>query len=123
MAQQIYVNLGGKKKSRGTKILIILACIAAAAVIALAAIGFIVGSDGDSHLEVSQAIAENVQLKQQIDALNAEIERLNGEIEHLGGELAERPTAAPETTAKPGGADAAMPLSSPEAVSPRGYYD
>ena len=116
MAQQIYVNLGGKKKSRGTKILIILGCIALAIIIALAVIGMIVNSDGDSHLEVSQAIAENVQLKQEIDTLKGEIERLNSEVERLGGELAARPTIAPEATASP----------EPEevnSISPRGYYD
>lgn len=123
MAQQIYVNLGGKKKSRSTKILIILGCVALAIIIALAAIGIIVNSDGDKHLEVSQAIAENVQLKQEIDALKGEVERLNGEVERLGGELAARPTPEPEATASPMPGGAISPSASPEAVSPRGYYD
>ena len=116
MAQQIYTSIGGRQKNKRKRLFIILVCIAAAIVLGLAAVGFIVGSDGEAHLGVSQAIAENVQLKQQIDTLNSEIERLNAEVERLGGELAARPTSAPETTASP------LPSASPEAVSPRGYY-
>lgn len=113
MAQQIYTSIGGRQKNKGRKLLIALLCAAVAIVVFLGVVGIIVGSDGEEHLQVSEAIAENVQLKQQIDTLNAEIERLNAEVERLGGELASRPTASPEETAGPS--------ASPEGISPRDY--
>lgn len=98
MAQQIYTSIGSKQKKKGRKLIIVLICIAAALLIGLGIVGAIAGSQSDTRAQVSEAVAENTQLKQQIDYLNGEVERLNAEIERLGSELASRPvspTAAP----------------------------
>lgn len=116
MAQQIYTSIGGKQKNKGRRIAVVIICVVAAFFVGIGVIGLITDSQSSAHLEVSEAIAENVQLKQQIDYLNGEVERLNGEIERLGGELAARPTAAPETPASP------EPTAAPDTVSPRNYY-
>lgn len=117
MAQQIYTSIGGKQKNKGRRIAIIIICIVAAFFAAIGVIGLITDSQSSEHLAVSEAIAENVQLKQQVDYLNGEIERLNSEVERLGGELAARPTIAPEPSVSP------EPTASPDTVSPRGYYE
>lgn len=117
MAQQIYTSIGGKQKNKGRRIAVVIICAVAAFFVGIGVIGLITDSQSSAHLEVSEAIAENVQLKQQIDYLNGEVERLNGEVERLGGELALRPTAAPDTPASP------EPAATPDTVSPRGYYD
>jgi cell division protein FtsB len=122
MAQQIYGNLNGKQNKKGKKFLIIIICIAALVIIALAALGLTIGAGSAGHQQISAAIEENTQLKREIDQLNEEIERLNTEIERLGGELEARPTVTPETYTAPNGAvNQLNPTSSPTAVSPRDY--
>ncbi len=113
MAQQIYTSIGSKQKSKGSKIIIAILCVAAAILIGLGTVGIIVGSQSDERAQVSEAVAENVQLKQQIDYLNSEVERLNSVVERLGGELASRPEA-PVQTATPTPA-----TNRPQGVSPR----
>lgn len=102
MAQQIYTSISSKQKRKGGKLIIAILCVAAAILIGLGTVGIIVGSQSDGRTQVSEAVAENVQLKQQIDFLNGEVERLNAEVERLGGELALRPEApAPTVTPAP----------------------
>lgn len=117
MAQQIYTSIGGKQKNKGRRIAVVIICVVAAFFVGIGIIGLITDSQSSAHLEVSEAIAENVQLKQQIDYLNGEVERLNAEVERLGGELAARPAAEPEPSASP------EPSAEPDAVSPRDYYE
>lgn len=116
MAQQIYTSIGGKQKNKGRRLAVVIICVVAAFFVGIGIIGLITDSQSSAHLEVSEAIAQNVQLKQQIDYLNGEVERLNSEVERLGGELAARPTIAPETSVSP------EPTATPDTVSPRGYY-
>ncbi len=113
MAQQIYTSIGSKQKKKGSKVIIAVLCVAAAILIALGTVGIIVGSQSDTRAQVSEAVAENVQLKQQIDFLNSEVERLNAEVESLNGELAARP-AAPAPTETP-----APAANGGQGVSPR----
>lgn len=123
MAQQIYGNINGKQKKKGSKIFIILICIIAIIIIALAAIGLTIGADSEGQQQISAAISENTQLKMQIDELNDEIEKLNEEIERLGGELEARPTLEPEVYTAPNEAvEQLQPTQSPEPVSPRRGY-
>lgn len=116
MAKEIYGKISGKQKRKGEKVLIIAACVVGAVIIALAIIGIVVGADSAHHREISSSIAENSDLKQQVEELNAKIEDLNKKIDELGGELAARPTVAPEETPAP----SVSPSPSPAArVSPR----
>lgn len=117
MAQQIYTSLLGKQKKKWKKAVIIPLIIAAAVLVGLAVVGLITGSQSDEHFAVAEAVAENVQLKQQNDYLKSEVERLNAEVERLGGELASR-VLLPAATQQPA---AANDNTSP--ISPRGYYN
>lgn len=122
MAQQIYGNVNGKQKKRGKKILIILICAAAVVIIGLAAIGLTLGSQSSERTQISDAIAENTQLRQQVDELYDEIDSLNEEIARLGGELESRPTIEPESTGVPEDEILGIiPTSTPSIVSPRSY--
>lgn len=117
MAQQIYTSLSGKQKKKWRKAVIIPMSIAAAVLAGLSAVGLITGSQSDEHFTVAEAVAENVQLKQQNDYLTSEVERLSAEVERLGGELAARPVVI-EPTQQP------LPASGgTSGISPRGYYN
>ncbi len=118
MLNEKYGKIGGNQKRKGEKPLIIAACIVAAVIVALAVIGIVVGADSAHHREITGAIAENTELKKQIEDLNAQIEDLNKQIDTLGGELAARPTPVPEETQAPSASPSVSPA--PQRVSPRG---
>ncbi len=87
------------KKTGRKKILIVLICVAAAVLLALMVIGIIAGNMSDEKTTISDAVSENVQLKQQIDDLNAQLDEKQAMIDELQAELDARPTQAPEPTA------------------------
>lgn len=117
MAQQIYTSISGKQKKKRRKAVIIPLSIAAAVLVGLAVVGLITGSQNDEHFTVAEAVAENVQLKQQNDYLKSEVERLSAEVERLGGELAAI-AITPEPTQQPAETD-----DETLGISPRGYYN
>ena len=61
-----------KKKSK-KRIIIAVICVAAAVFLALMVVGIIAGSMSGERETISNAVSENVQLKQQIDTLNTQI--------------------------------------------------
>lgn len=95
----VYGNFNINKKKKKNKIWIAVACIAAALAAMVCYIGIVAGSDSEGMRQISSAVAENTQLKEQVNELNAEIARLNEEIASLTAQLEARPTAAPEMPA------------------------
>lgn len=96
----VYGNFNANKK-KGNKLLVVICCVAAMIFIAVCIIGIVAGSNGESMQHISAAVAENTQLKEQINELNAEISRLNEEIVSLGSQLEARPTAPPQMSEPP----------------------
>lgn len=90
---EIYGNFNRKRKGRKVIIAVICAVIVLLAVIYY--IGMTVGSDSNEMQQISSAVAENIQLKEQISELNEQIERQRREIENLEEQLESRPTEAP----------------------------
>ncbi len=98
MANTLYkeINKKGKKKA-----LIVVLCIAAALIVAVAVIGIIAGGMDGERETISAAVQENVQLKQLIDDLNVQLDEKQATIDALQAELAARPMITPEPAATP----------------------
>lgn len=97
MNDRQYVHYGKSKKPK--KIITVL-CVIAAAVIALfGAIGIIAGSGGEERQAVSDAISENIELKQKLSDMQETVDGLNQKIEDLETELRQRPTFTPKPSA------------------------
>lgn len=95
----VYGNFNINKKKKKNKIWIAVVCIVIVLAALVCYIGIVAGSDGESMQQISSAVAENTQLKEQVNALNAEIVRLNEEIASLTAQLEASPTAEPEMPA------------------------
>lgn len=91
----VYGNFNINKKKKKNKLWIAVVCIAAVLAALVCYIGIVAGSDSEGMRQISSAVAENTQLKEQVNELNAEISRLNEEIASLAAQLEARPTAAP----------------------------
>lgn len=100
MNNKQYVNYGRKRKSK--KLLIIICCCAAVFLIAVGVVGIIAGSSGEERQEVSAAVSENIELKQQMSGMQEKIDGLNQRIAELENELEQRPTISPTPYAVPG---------------------
>lgn len=99
-----YTSINSKKTSKLRKVIIILAIIVAAALVFLWVVGAIAGSDSAENQNISAAVAENVQLKQQVAELQQQITDLQTQIDSLNSDLAARPTIAPTPYAPAGSA-------------------
>jgi len=95
------------------KVLIIAAAVILAA---LYIIGLTLGSNSRGRSEVSQAVAENRELRDSLTAkddrineLEAEVKRLKGEVERLNDEIAAMPTLPPELPAETPAAEQGSP--------------
>ena len=84
-----YIGYGSKKKKR-KRILIVLAVVILALIYA---VGLTLGSDSDSRVAISEAIEENVRLKQELADKDEIINGLNERIKELEN--------APEATLVP----------------------
>ena len=73
--------------------------IAAAVVVFIFVVGIIVKVGGKEHDEISSAVTENTQLKQQIAQLEEENQILKAQNEELRGAVLAIPTAAPSPQA------------------------
>lgn len=104
-------KLSGKKKGP-KKIFIILGIILAALILFISIVGVIADSQSAEKENISAAVEENVQLKQQIDELNATIADLRSQIDGLNSDLSARPTLEP-TPYAPAGDEAARATESP----------
>lgn len=116
-----YTSINSKKPSKLRRLLIVLAVLAVLALVFLWVVGAIAGSDSAENQNISAAVAENVQLKQQVAELQQQITDLQAQIDGLNGELAARPTIEP-TPYAPVGAAAADGAAEPvptETVVPR----
>lgn len=107
----------GRKKGAGKKILIICICVFAVVFLSISAVGLIAGYDGEKRQEISDAISENEQLKQEVSEQKVEIEKLKKENEELEDELKTRPSASPTPSEK--AEKSSEEKSSQKKVSPR----
>lgn len=76
-----YITYVSKKKVK--KPVVVLCVIAAVIFVLISAIGIFMNSDTDRKNEIYGAVAENVELKNQITTMQKEIDRLNEEIARL----------------------------------------
>ena len=72
-----YITYVSKKKVK--KPVVVLCVIAAVIFVLISAIGIFMNSDTDRKNEIYGAVAENVELKNQITTMQKEIDRLNEE--------------------------------------------
>ena len=86
------------------KVLIIAAAILVAA---LYIVGLTLGSKSEGKSEITQAVAENRELRdslaakdERINELEAEVKNLKGDVERLKAEIASMPTLPPEAPAE-----------------------
>ena len=116
-----YVNFNTVKPRKSKKYIVAVVCALAALLVCIYIVGIIVGVNDEQGQEVSSAVSENVQLKQQISEKDAEIERLNNEIAALRGELDARPVQEPTPTTEPNPEDdtAEPDYDDDEYISPR----
>lgn len=91
---QVY-SISNKKKSKWKKSIVIIIVILGIVFIGISAVGIIAGSDSAENRNISAAVAENVQLKQQIEELNMQISELEAQIDGLNADLSARPTIEP----------------------------
>ncbi len=113
-----YGNFNLNRKRNGKKIIIAVASIAVIILALVFYIGLTAGSESEDMERISSAVAENVQLKQQISELNNEIAKKQQEIDDLNAQLELRPTIAPTPYMAQGGV---MPTLTPApTLSPRG---
>lgn len=110
-----YVSINSKKPSKLRRTLIVIAVIAALLLLFLYVVGLIAGSDSAENQNISAAVAENVQLKQQNAELQQQVTELQAEIDRLNGEIAAMPTVQP-TPYAPAGSESPAPT---ETVVPR----
>jgi len=85
-----YIGYGSRKKKR-KKILIVVAIVIFALIYA---VGMTLGSESESRVAISEAIEENVRLKQELADKDEIINELNERIKEL--ENAPEPTQAPQ---------------------------
>ena len=88
----MYKSINTKKQSKLKKLLIILAVIVVLGLVFLWIVGAIAGSDSAENQNISAAVAENTQLKQQVSDLEQQIADLQMQIDGLNNDLAARPT-------------------------------
>lgn len=109
-------NYNINKKNKRKKIVTVILCSAAAIAAAVYVIGLIAHTGGERAEVISSAVAENIQLKEQISEMNDRIAFLEQENENLSARLALAPTPAPQESNAP-----QTPEPTPEQnMSPRG---
>ena len=96
MPETIYKSYGKPKKSRLKKILTVVLVICVVFLLAVGVLGIIKGSDSEQRRNVSDAIAENTQLKSRISELEEQVAQLEEQVNALSGELEAIPTQVPE---------------------------
>ena len=94
-------NFNINRKKKGNKLLIAAAVIVILFFAVVCYIGIVAGSHGEAMQEISSAVAENTQLKQQINEQNGEIAKLREEVASLNAQLEARPTAPPVSSPIP----------------------
>lgn len=94
---EYYKSLTGKKKmKKWKKTLITVLIIFAIILIFLGTIGILRGSKSEEYQNISAAVAENIQLKQQIEDLQGEINQLNEELSIARAAVQATPEPTPE---------------------------
>lgn len=91
----MYRTINSKRPSKLKRALIAAGIAVLLALVFLWIVGAIAGSDSAENQNISAAVAENVQLKQQEEELKQQIADLQAEIDRLNGELSARPTMQP----------------------------
>ncbi len=94
---EYYKSLSGKKRmKKWKKTLIIVLIIVVLILIFLGTIGILRGSNSAERQNISAAVAENIQLKQQIEDLQGEINQLNEELSIARAAVQATPEPSPE---------------------------
>lgn len=113
MDYNVYKDKGLRKRPILLTVILIIAVIFAAICI----IGVTLGSDSEKRQSVSQAVKENVELKQQMSEKDERISELEKENEELRAQIDAMPTAAP--TPQPA-EQSPTPAPTAQVSSPRG---
>ena len=108
-----------KRNNKPKKILVAIGAILVFLMIVVMFVGIIAGSNSQKNQNISTAIAENTQLKQQVAEQQAKIDALSAEVEELRAMLSQLPQAEPTPYVPQEGEVPQQPEQAENPTSPR----